>query len=64
MSLIENLTIPIQMQLSHKQKNFSRFLAPFFKARLNFEHFEQKDDPHRYLYFRNYGLRKRSQIYF
>ena len=29
----DNLTIPIQMQLSHKQKNFSEFFAAFLKSR-------------------------------
>ena len=36
------------MQLSHKQKTFSNFLAEFWKSRLNFEHFEKKDDPHKF----------------
>ena len=44
----ENLTIPIQMQLSQKQKTFSQFFAAFLKSTLNFEHFEKKDDPHRF----------------
>ena len=38
----DNSTIPIQMQLSHKQKTFSRFFATFLKFRLSFEHFEKK----------------------
>ena len=42
----DNLRIPIQMQLSEKQKNFSQFLAAFLKSILNFEHFESKHDPH------------------
>ena len=42
----DNLTIPIQMQFSQKQKNFSRFFAEFLKSKFNFEHFEKKDDPH------------------
>ena len=42
----DNLTIPIQMQLSQKQKTFSQFLAAFLKSRLNFKHFEKKDNPH------------------
>ena len=56
----DNLTIPIQMQLSEKQKTFSQFLAAFLKFISNFERFEKKDDPHRFLYFCNYGLRKRG----
>ena len=34
------------MQLSQKQKTFSQFLAAFLKSRLNFKHFEKKDNPH------------------
>ena len=56
----DNLTIPIQMQLSHKQKsqklsqkqkNFSQFFAAILKSRLNFKHFEWKDTPHRFCIF-------------
>ena len=43
----ENLTIPIQMQLSPKKKTSSQFFAAFFKSRLNFEYFDKKYDPHR-----------------
>ena len=42
----ENLTQPIQMQLSQKQKTFSKFFAAFLKSSLNFEHFKTKDDSH------------------
>ena len=41
----ENITIPIKMQLSQKQKTFSDFFAAFFKYKLNFQYFEEKDDP-------------------
>ena len=41
-----NLRIPIQIQISQKQKGFSQFFAAFLKFTLNFEYFEQKDDPH------------------
>ena len=41
----DNLTIPIQMQLSQKQKTFSEFFASFFKSRVNFEHFDKENDP-------------------
>ena len=44
----QNLTIPIQMQLSQKQKTFSEFFAAFWKCRLNFEHCEKKYGPHRF----------------
>ena len=41
-----NLTQPIQMQLSRKQKTVFEFFCGFFKSRLNFQHFQKKDDPH------------------
>ena len=41
-----NLTQPIQILLSKKQKTFSEFFYSFFKATLNSEHFQTKDDPH------------------
>ena len=42
----DNLTQPIKMQLSQKQNNFSKFFVRFLKSRLNFEHFQKKDDSH------------------
>ena len=42
----ENLTQPIQILLSHKQKTFSQFFSKFSKSTLNFEHFQRKDHPH------------------
>ena len=38
----DNLTVPIPMQLSQKQKTFSLFLAAISKSRWNFEHFDKK----------------------
>ena len=38
----DNLRIPIEIQLSEKEKNFSRFLAAFLKSSLNFEDYEKK----------------------
>ena len=35
----DNLTQPIQMQLSRKRKSFSDFLSAVSKSSLNFEHF-------------------------
>ena len=43
----DNLTQPIQIQLSQKQKIFSEFFFAFLKSILNFRHFSKKDDPHR-----------------
>ena len=40
-----NLTEPIQMQLSNKQKISSNFFWYIFKSRSNFEHFDKKDNP-------------------
>ena len=40
----DNLTQPIQMQLSRKEKTFSEFFFAFLKSRLNFENFQKKDD--------------------
>ena len=63
----ENLTIPIQMQLSHKQKTFSHFFATFLKSRLNLKHFQKRDDPHSFCssevtYSKNVA-RKKSKNY-
>ena len=44
----ENLQLPIQMQLSGKQKYFSRFFVPFLESSSNFKHFEKKVDCHSY----------------
>ena len=44
----DNLTIPIQMLLSQKQKTFARFFAAFLKLRLNFIYFGTMYDPHRF----------------
>ena len=38
----DNLTQPIQILLSQKQKTFSDFFSPFLKSTLNFEHFQKK----------------------
>ena len=42
----DNLTQPIQMQLSRKQKPFSQFSCAFLKSSLNFEYFQKKYDCH------------------
>ena len=44
----DNLTIPIQMQLSEKGKTFSGLFTAVLQPRLNFKYFETKDDPHRF----------------
>ena len=42
----DNLMQPIHMQLSDKVETFSRFFNIFSKSRLNFEHFQKKDEAH------------------
>ena len=43
----ENLTQPIQMELSEKQKIFPNFfLFAFLQSILNFKHLPKKDDRH------------------
>ena len=38
----DNLTQPIEILLSQKQKTFSQFGSAFLKSTLNFEHFQKK----------------------
>ena len=45
----DNLTIPIEMQLSEKEKSFSQFFPRFLKSMSNFAPFEEKYDPHSFL---------------
>ena len=47
----DNLTIPIQIELSQGTKNFSEFFSSVFKSSLNFELLEEKDDPHSFCIF-------------
>ena len=42
----DNLTQPIEMQLSQKQKTFCGLLFAILKSLLNFKHLPKKDDPH------------------
>ena len=42
----DNITQPIQMEVSQKQKTFSEFFSAFLKSNLNFEHFQKKDGSH------------------
>ena len=42
----DNLMKPIQKLLSRKRKTASEFFSAFFKSTLNFEHSQEKDDPH------------------
>ena len=42
----DNLIQHIHIQLSQKLKTFSEFFSGFSKSRLNFEHFQKKDEAH------------------
>ena len=42
----DNLTQPIQILLSQKQKSFAHFFSAFLKSTLNFAHFQKKDSHH------------------
>ena len=42
----DNLTQPIQIPLSQKQKTFPGFFFAFLKCILIFKHLPKKDDPH------------------
>ena len=42
----ENLTQPIQTQLSKERLIFPNFLTAFLKYTFDFEQFEKKEDPH------------------
>ena len=37
---------PIHNQLSQKLKTFSQLFPAFWKSRLNFKHFQKKDEAH------------------
>ena len=42
----ENLTEPIQIELSQNQKIFFEFFFTFLQSILNFKHLPKKDDSH------------------
>ena len=42
----DNLTPPIQMEVSPQTKTFSQFFSAFLKSTLNFERLETKNDSH------------------
>ena len=54
----DNLTQPIPMQLSEKQKTFSEFFFAVLKSILNFKHFPKKDDPSSWYISGNTGSQK------
>ena len=59
----DNLMTPIHMQLSKKLKTFSQFFLAFSKSRLNFEHFQEKDDAHSLFISEGTACEKRDSIY-
>ena len=50
-----NLTQPIYIQLSQKQKTFSQFFLAFLKSILIFKHLPINDDPHSWCISGNTG---------
>ena len=54
----DNLTQPIEMQLSQKQKTFCELLFAILKSLLNFKHLPKKDDPHSWSVSENTGSEK------
>ena len=44
--ITDNLMQPIHIQLYQKLKTFSQLFPAFSKSRLNFEHFQKKDEAH------------------
>ena len=59
----DNLMQPIHMHLSQKVKIFSQFFLEFPKSRLNFEHFQKKDDAHSLFICEATACEKRGYIY-
>ena len=56
----DNLMQPIHMQLSQKLEPFSEFFPAFSKSRLNFEHFQKKDEAHSLLICEATACKKRG----
>ena len=54
----DDLTQPIQIPLSQKQKNFSEFFLAFLKSILNFKHLPKKDDGYSWCISGNTGSEK------
>ena len=59
----DNLMQPIHRQLSQNLKFFSHLFRAFSKYRLNFEHFQKKDDAHSLFIFEARACEERDQIY-
>ena len=55
-----NLLQHFQMHLPEKRKIFCEFFFTFSKFRVNFEHFQKKDDPHSWCIFEHTDSEKRG----
>ena len=58
----DNLTGPIQAQLSQQLKFFLFFFLPFLKSLFNFKHLPKKDEPHSSFISGNSGSEKYGEI--
>ena len=58
----DNLTEPIQMQLSQKQNTFSQFTLSILKSILNLKYFPKKKNPHSWFISEIKGSKKGHQI--
>ena len=58
----DNLTGPIQAQLSQQLKIFSISIFPFLKSLFNFKHLPKKDEPHSSFISGNSGSEKYGEI--
>ena len=56
----DNSMQPIHNQLSQKLKTFSQLFSSFSKSRLNFEHFQKKDDAHTFFICEATACKKRG----
>ena len=54
----DNLTQPIQIQLSQREKTFCEFFFTFLKSILHFKHLQKKGDPHSLCISGNIGSEK------
>ena len=54
----DNLTQPIHIHISQKQKIFSEFFFAFLKSILNFKHLPKKGDPYNWYVSGNTGCEK------
>ena len=59
----DNLMQPIHTILSQKLKTFSGFDPSFSRSRLNFEHFQKKDDTHSLFISEATACENRAWIY-